>query len=234
MRKPKMAYADIEDELRTGDIFLARGLRRISRLIEAMCGSKWSHSGMVIRPSDIDMDYPNDEPLLWESTDDDNIPDILTGKPKTGPMLVPLRERIRTDVDTGYYKVFGIRYLQVERTPDMLARLHEVVFDPAVQRARFPTYRSMISETLKERFFGAKQDDGAPKEEYVCAQLLTYTLQSMGLMPLTPVARSYVPKDYSDAGYAPFRHRATLGPEIYLGTKLDPPTPPLLQTLIPR
>ena len=80
MRKPKMRYSDIEDDLRTGDIFLARGLRFVSRFIETMTGSNWSHSGMIIRPSDVGIDYPDDAPLLWESTDDMSVPDILTGQ----------------------------------------------------------------------------------------------------------------------------------------------------------
>jgi hypothetical protein len=188
---------------------------------------------MVIRPSDIGMDHPDNAPLLWESTNDTSVPDILTGKPKTGPMLVPLRERIKEDAKSGYYKVFGIRYLQVERTQKMFDGLKCVVYYPAVQSAVFPSYWSMVSQTVKERFFGAIQED-APKATYVCSQLLTYTLQSMGLMPSTPVAESYVPKDYSAKGYAPFKQRATLGPEVYLGTKLGRSTPPLIRSMIDR
>ena len=232
MRKPKMTYADIEGELRTGDIFLARGLRYISRFIETMSGSNWSHSGMVIRPSDINMDYPNNEPLLWESTNDDSVRDLLTRKFKTGPMLVPLRERIREDARSGYYKVFGIRYLQVERTQDMFERPREVVHDPSVQSAEFPRYLSMVWQVVKERFFGGVQ--AAPKTTYVCSELLSHTLQRMELMPLTPVAKSYIPRDYSAKGYAPFRRRATLGPEVYLGTKLGRSTPPLVRLMLHR
>lgn len=232
MRKPKMMYSDIEGELRTGDIFLARGLRYISRFIETMSGSNWSHSGMVIRPSDIEMDYPENAPLLWESTNDDSVPDILTGESKKGPMLVPLQERIKKDAESNYYKVFGIRYLQVERTEEMFKRLKDVVSDAAVQGAKFPSYRSMVCQAVKERFLGEVQ--APPKATYVCSELLTYTLQQMLLMPRTPVAASYIPKDYSAKGYAPFRQRATLGPEIYLGTELPRSTPPLLRLMIDR
>ena len=54
----EMAYSKLAPLLKTGDIVLFSGQYQMSKIVEKLEGSKWSHVAMVIRLDDYD------EPLL--------------------------------------------------------------------------------------------------------------------------------------------------------------------------
>src|SRR5262245_15004228 len=99
-RQPVMPYSQLEGSLQTGDLFLARGVRKVSRFVEIVTSSAWSHAGIIVRGSDVGIEVSGDPPLLWESTYDTSVECVVSGKnrpggaPGTGPMLVPLRRRL--------------------------------------------------------------------------------------------------------------------------------------------
>lgn len=204
-----ITYDSIESSLRTGDVFVARGLFDISKLIESITGSTWSHSAIVVRAEDLGIE--NTGPVLvWESTLETNLPDVIEHKSKIGPMLVDLRERIATDIDQNFYKLFAIRHLNVERTPDMIAGLKNAIRE--VHTAIFPSYLKMVAETLE----GMLLDRQAPDSNFFCSELVAYTFMQMGLLSTDPVANSYEPKSFSSKGHVKFLQGATLGPEIWI------------------
>lgn len=98
-------YKDIVDKLQTGDIVLFHGILRESILIQAIEGSIWSHVGMVVRIPGFDY------PLLWESNILVNLEDVELHEAKKGPMLVPLYDRIKTDLENMDDVMFAVRYL---------------------------------------------------------------------------------------------------------------------------
>jgi len=212
-RKPTLPFMDAMGQVKTGDIFLARGRANISRFIEFMTGSFWSHVGIIIRPSDLGVKIDGDPPLLWESTTHDDVPDFYTKKGKRGAMLVDLASRIESNLKSGDYKVFGFRYMGVERTPELMEAYKDFIVKTHAQSTDFPEYKDMIIDLIRNRLLGA-----APEvKTYYCSELAATTMQSVGLMPLYPVPKSYLPRDFSARGYAPFLKRATLGPEVYIG-----------------
>lgn len=211
-RKPKIPFMDAMDQVQTGDIFLARGRRSISRFIEFVTGSRWSHVGIIIRPSDIGIELEGDPPHLWESTTHKDVPDFYHKEGKTGAMLVDLGKRIESNLKDGDYKVFGFRYLNVERSKELLTAYRHFIETTAAETTEFPEYKDMILDVIKNRLMM-----GAEAKTYYCSELAATTMQSVGLMPLHPVPKSYLPRDFSARGYAPFLKRATLGPEVYIG-----------------
>jgi len=219
-RQPVMPYTQIEASLQTGDLFLARGLRKMSRFIEIVTSSSWSHAGLIVRGSDVGIDVKGDPPLLWESTYETSVECVLTGKnragtpARTGPMLVPLAQRLELDVAQRYYDIFAIRHLYMERSGRRLAALRQVLHDADTQNAIFPSKLRVVWEVVKERFF--EPADAAPEQAFYCSHLVSHTLQRIGLLPRLPVPESYFPADFSQHGYVPWLDRAFPGPEIYI------------------
>jgi hypothetical protein len=212
-RKPTLPFMDAMDQVETGDIFLARGRANISRFIEFVTGSYWSHVGIIIRPSDLGVKIDGDPPHLWESTTHDDVPDFYSKKGKRGAMLVDLAKRIESNLKSGDYKVFGFRYMSVDRTPELLQAYKDFIVQTHGQTTDFPEYQDMIIDLIRHRLLGA-----APGvTTYYCSELAVTTMQAVELMPLYPVSKSYLPRDFSERGYAPFLKRATLGPEVYIG-----------------
>jgi len=61
---PVLAYADVRKKLQSGDLLFASGDYLVSRAIEKVTGSPWSHVGIVFRLDSID------RVLLLESVED--------------------------------------------------------------------------------------------------------------------------------------------------------------------
>ena len=89
MYKAEMeCYAQKREALRTGDLILMEGNSVFSYFIKKFTKSKWSHVGLVIKISDLDMI------LLWESCARPHGVDVQTGTVKAGVQLSPLSKRI--------------------------------------------------------------------------------------------------------------------------------------------
>ena len=219
-RQPVMPYSQLEGSLQTGDLFLARGLRKMSRFIEIVTSSAWSHAGIIVRGSDVGIEISGDPPLLWESTYDTSVECVVSGKnrpgsdPSTGPMLVPLPRRIEMSDTHRYYDIFAIRHLYVERSARRMAALRHVLHDAQIHSCTFPSKLSVLWEVVKERFF--EPADAHPEQAFYCSHLVSHTLQRIGLLPAFPVPESYFPADFSQHGYVPWLDRAFPGPEIYI------------------
>jgi hypothetical protein len=78
----------IPTDLKTGDIVLFSGRCRVARTIQLLTWCKWSHVGMII----ID---PAHGVLCYESTHNDRVAGVYTGKRIKGVHAVPLSERFK-------------------------------------------------------------------------------------------------------------------------------------------
>lgn len=104
-------YEAVRDELDTGDIVLFSGSGFISKIIQIVTKSEFSHVGMVVKIKEWDM------LLLFESTTLSKVKHVETGKRTQGVQLVSLSDRIKC------YKAGKVtfRKLQgVDRSPEML------------------------------------------------------------------------------------------------------------------
>lgn len=195
----KVPYSKIEPTLKTGDIVLFHGLSFISKLVEDLENSEFSHTGMVVF-------VPNQvKPLFWQSTIDVSLEDEELKIHKTGPQLELLEERFKT-YDSNIY---AIRHLKVQRTDKMINNLYS--FIKKVHHLPFPSESGMIWENI-EGLLGIRSKN----ESYFCSQLLTATFQSMGLLSEDLIPNKYSPKDYSDQKHMPFLLGATLEEEIFV------------------
>lgn len=99
----RTGYSEIKSDLKTGDIFLVHGKYQYSWIAELLQWSKWTHTAIVIRASDIDPGGEKNFPelMLWESNVGDQKVKNLWGKDnsiKEGPMLISLEDRLNNTI----------------------------------------------------------------------------------------------------------------------------------------
>ena len=212
------AFDDIAGTLKTGDLFVAHGDSAISKVIEAMFSSEWSHSGMVVLASDLGLDLPVNV-LLWESTRSTELPDIVTGSYKKddpkrpgGTFLVDLRKRLAYDMTIEEMPV-AFRRMNVTLSPAMLDGLKATM--NAVRGAHFPA-----DEQFAHDFWEGRRHNRAPSgyDRFFCSELVAYTLMKMNLLATDKVPTWYEPKSYSteNAPGIELLQGATLGEQVWV------------------
>lgn len=208
-RRPVAPYLDVTPHLQTGDLIFARGLMTSSRIIELATGGMWSHVAMVVDGADVGA---GDGLCLWEST---SIPgqdvDQTVPRDKTGPMLVPLNDRVKDYLSSDNYRLLSARRLYVDRTDQMKQNIAAFINTPAVRLAAYPKERNILCDFLRRRVFGT-QEQGT----FFCSELIAATWQQAGLLAPQPHSQSYAPRDFSETGFVALLPRAELGQEVYL------------------
>lgn len=197
-------YSEIESTVKTGDLILFHGMSMSSKVNELFTGCEWSHVGMIIRPEDIGI-VSTDKLLLWESNTLVNLDDVELEKPKEGPMLVDLHQRIMTDLSGKHDNKFIIRYNTCEVSREMLVQLR--TFIKAVHMDSFP---KTDFDLRKEVFEGVVLDIQVDNGDYFCSQLIADTYMQMGIITSKYPTNSYEPKDFSDKGSLAFTKRGQL------------------------
>lgn len=206
----KVKYEEASPDFKTGDVVLMHGDFPMSKLIQLIEGSKWTHSGMIILAKDIGKEGVWPDVLFWESNSLTNLPCLITGKPKTGPMLVPFQERLQTNMNNYYDSEFAVRPNTTPLGQDALQKLTD--FLPKYMDATFPSDLKMWYENIE----GRKSGKFSGTAQIFCSELLTMTFQAMGVMSTNWVPNAAMPKDYSSLGAITFLKRGYLEPEVYL------------------
>lgn len=171
----------------------------------------------MVRAADIGLSGPSiPELLFWEANSLTNLPDVILGTSKTGPMLVDLRERIITNVANYYDMEFALKHIELDRSEVDWASLKDYI--PQAHTATFPSDLEM----LWMWFQGRQLHIRTSLTQIFCAELVALTYQQWGLLDESLIPNGFSPKDFSDAGKPPFLKGATLGPEI----RIAPPPPP--------
>lgn len=186
----QIAYSEVKDSLCTGDLVLFHGKQRSSILIELLEWSYWSHVGIVILPKDIGL--AGDEPLFWESTSSgDGIIDVILGQVKSsGPMLVPLKERISVDLNEDFDNHFKVIYLNAHPSQAALNSLEAFIHE--AHSSVFPEIKDMMKYYLE----GRAKNIEAPSGYYFCSQLASQTYMRMGILSKKYVDNGYCPADF--------------------------------------
>ncbi len=194
------AYAEHRSEMRTGDILLFSGNGLISRGIQAITGSPWSHVALVLEVPLYDF------VCCFESTTLSDIPDLTTGAPVKGVQLVPLSQRL----DTYDGDKIAWRRVEARRTPAMIAAALAVRQEFAgrpYEENQLELIRSALDTfTLKQN-----QPDAS---SVFCSELAAILWQRMGWMkPLSP--NEFTPADFAGDGL-PVAAGVSLGPVAML------------------
>jgi len=187
----KKQYEVLKDELKTGDIILFSGQYEMSKVVEKIEGSLWSHVAMVMRLPQFDF------PLLYEATDLTNLPDLLHNDYITGPKVVDLKKRLETyGEDVKPYKppLYAVRKLEkplpasdTDKLINILNKLHGVPN---------PTSLDMVLETLLGRFLHIP----STTKTITCSGFMAFTYEHLGLLKGDMPINGYAPKDFSTDG----------------------------------
>jgi len=184
----KVPYSTIKDNLKTGDIVLFSGQYPISKTVQMLEGSKWSHVAMVVRLPEYE------EPLLYEATALVNLPDLITGDKITGPKIVNLKERLETygsDLVPYEPPLYSVRKLSgalpVDANDILLKTLKELHGLPNPDEWR------MIYEVLLGRFLHIK----TKLKDITCSGFIALSYERLGVLKGSMPINGYVPKDFS-------------------------------------
>lgn len=193
----EISYNEVKSSLKTGDLILFHGVETVSKLIEIVEWSFWSHVGMVIMPKDIGMN--GEEPLLWEATaSGDGIDDVIIGKPKeSGAMLVSLSERIQVDLNKEYDTHFKVKYLNRSLTEIELKQLKTFIYK-AHDRV-FPTTDNLLKYYIDGKYLNVS----SPDTDAFCSQLTAETFMEMGFITRKYVSNGYCPDDFNKGDNMP-------------------------------
>ena len=122
---PVLPYSDVRSKLKSGDILFTSGDYLISKAIQKMTGSPWSHVGIVFRLDSID------RVLLLESVEDMGVrfaplskylSDYEDGKPYKGRAVLARCKDVTSETIKGL-STFGIDELTQPYDKDEIAKI---------------------------------------------------------------------------------------------------------------
>jgi hypothetical protein len=203
-RSHRADYAEVRDDLKTGDLVLFSGSSLFSSVIKWAIGGKWSHVGVVVRSP------LHERVLLWESTRLADLVDVETGRAAAGVQLVYLSDRLAR-----YAGEFKLRQLDRPVTPEM-----EQAF--AKRRAElsgrpYELEKLELLEAAVDGWFRALKEERL--NSLFCSELVAEAYQAMGLLPEPPdglPSCEYTPRDFARRSVKLLRGY-TLGRPVQVG-----------------
>ena len=182
----RKGYADVRDDLKTGDLVLFSGSTFFSSVIKWAIGGKWSHVGVVVRSPQLP-----ERVLLWESTRLADLADVETGRAASGVQLVFLSARLAR-----YAGEFKLRQLDRPVTPEMeqafAKRRSELSGRP------YELEKLELLEAAVDSWFRALKEERL--NSLFCSELVAEAYQAMGLLPEPPdglPSCEYTPRDFA-------------------------------------
>jgi hypothetical protein len=178
-------YSEIKSKLDTGDLFLFSSDFLISRVIQVVTHSSYSHVGMVAR-------YPDETGKLcfWECTTFNQLIDKADHELHSGVRLVSLDKLLA--IYANYVPGgFSVRLLKADRTPAFQEAFASFVKE--VDARPMASEPGMMAHWLEGKLLSLTASDAS----FFCSQLIADTYQRLGLLPIDRPANAYAPRDFS-------------------------------------
>jgi hypothetical protein len=207
--REKLRYDRIAALLKTGDVILFSGEGALSWIVKLATLSEWSHIGMVIKCKEItegikdpDLKDPNDL-YLWHSTFpvEEKVIDVLTGEPKEGVQLSPLKQYLEA-----YKGLVVVRRISITniKCSDIG---YWILSESKKQYER--NFEELISASCR---FGYKGNI----DYYFCSELYIETLVQWGVIERKRPSNQYTPDDFSEKRMRKLGKNVVLGKEIII------------------
>jgi hypothetical protein len=198
-------YSELKPKLDTGDVFLFSANFLISRIIQVVTHSAYSHVGMVAR-------YPDQNGSLcfWECTTFNQLIDKVDHELHAGVRLVSLDKLLA--IYANYVPGgFSVRLLKADRNADFREAFANFV--KLVDARPMAGRLAMMSRWLEGKVLSLTASDTS----FVCSQLIAETYQRLGLLPESRPPNAYAPRDFSMQNTKlSLLSGATLGEELFV------------------
>ncbi|HYL37830.1 MAG TPA: hypothetical protein VEV17_18085 [Bryobacteraceae bacterium] len=178
-------FSELKPKLDTGDLFLFSANFLISRIIQVVTHSAYSHVGMVAR-------YPDADGKLcfWECTTFNQLVDKADHELHSGVRLVSLDKLLA--IYANYVPGgFSVRLLKADRTPDFREAFANYV--KLVDARPIANDLAMMARWMSGKMLSLTATDSS----FFCSQLIAETYQRVGLLPEHRPPNAYAPKDFS-------------------------------------
>ncbi|WP_226670661.1 hypothetical protein [Metabacillus litoralis] len=184
------SFNNLLPTFKTGDLILFSGQYSISKLVEKLENSMWSHVGMVIRPD------PKGEVYFFESTALTNLQDEWFHDNKTGPKVVKLLDRLKSygqDVTPYETPQYALRSLNLNHKIDQ-QKLFDYIKE--VHGIPNPSEWKMIEEVIEGRYLSIISKN----IDYTCSRLIGETYKTLGIASFNIPLNGLIPSDFSSTG----------------------------------
>lgn len=194
---PVSSLAAMSHELQTGDVVLFSGRDALSTTIKYALRCFWTHVALVVRDEQGGL-------LLWESTNDTNVSDMLTGRMMIGAQLVDFHQRVQR-----YDGVVAVRRL-AQREQHSITDVIRHMID---EFAAVP-YKNFVSHHFWRWLW--RRDNH--HEAVFCSELLAAFFQRCGILQDERSTDLFTPRDFALAERMPF----LLAPVLLSDTVWEP------------
>lgn len=178
----------------TGDLVLFSGKNPAQRHLQERMGSPWGRVGMVIYPPGFI------EPCVLTATSFPTGPDIETGDQRIGVLTTRLHATA-----LAFDGRISLRYLDPPLTPDLVEMLFS--FRNSVDGRPFDFSQLSLRRTLR------RSHTSWEPNVFMCASLVAFAYQSIGVLPLPPqgpLPNNTWPRDFSAGGKIRLTHGYSL------------------------
>ena len=186
-----MSFQDFLDQAQTGDVVIFTGTSPVSLLVESLSVGFFSHTAMVV------VQPGTGEKFLWQTVSEVLQPDPLYPPPNptppgtahSGAQLGALKPTMIQVVD--FHDAPTWRQLQYDRPQGFDQQVWDAVSQ--LDNRPFPDLPILGANYISGYYLDEAVNDGP----MFCSQLVTYTLQHVGLIDSARPANSVAPSDYS-------------------------------------
>lgn len=173
-------YDELRGQLKTGDVVLFSGKGLISKGIQWITGSKWSHIGIVLRLDDLD------QVVLWESTTLSKTKDLISGKLVSGVQLVSLSRRLASYKGDVAVRTLG-GYTWLPEADKVLADVRKEFEGRPYELSKWELVKSAM-----DLFCHNKEDTSS----LFCSELVAEVYQRLHLLSEYKPSNEYTPADF--------------------------------------
>lgn len=176
------SYHDIRGDVEPFDIFLFGGKGFISRAIQQITGSRWSHVAIGLRLQEFDWN------LIYESTTLSDLPDLTTGAKVKGVQLHHLSQRIAK-----YDGIVGWRRISGRKSDEMIQKAAEFVRE--FQGVPYEENQLELLASAIDKIDLIRHDDAS---SVFCSEIAAMILRRVGVLQSDNLpANEFTPADFA-------------------------------------
>lgn len=171
------------DDYSTGDIILFDGDYIVSRIIDRVIHSQWSHVGIVIKDPTFLFNSEKKEGVFLYESDGKELEDIDSGSKLFGVQMVDLEKKINS-----YSGTVAHRKLTWNKSPEYIETVLHTVYNTTYHKEYDWNIIDLIDPLIYKKFWIIDKIfhvDHRQTNRFFCSSFVAYIYTQLGLLPKT-------------------------------------------------